>query len=180
MFHPQGGRRAGRCAFAEEAVGHLQKIYDKVYKPQETDKEKLKTQADLSVRLGAAYVGMTRASLDRGNLKTAGTWADKARRLKPERAEWRENHGRVLMAVGAQRRSGRRNGRRARNVQHAAEGAGATAIRAAFSRDKLRVQLFLPKARRTMVTATRQYGVFVVFLGLGLVLGVPATRLSRR
>ena len=38
------------------------------------------------------------------------------------------------------------------------------------------MQLFLPKARRTLVGVTRRYGAVVVFLGLGLVLGVPATR----
>ena len=41
----------------EEAVGHLRKIYDKIYNPQEKDPEKVKTSGDIALRLGAAYVG---------------------------------------------------------------------------------------------------------------------------
>jgi len=161
----------------EEAVGHLLKIHEKIYKPQENDAEKVKTSGDLALRLGAAYVGLTRAALARGDLETAGRYADKARRLKPERAEWRENHGRVLIAVAkTAEAAGDMDGALAMYERARAEGSGASAIRAAFSRDKLRVQLFVPKARRQLVSATRQYGAVVVFLGLGLVLGVPATR----
>lgn len=161
----------------EEAVGHLIKVYERIYKPQETDPEKVKTSEEIALRLGTAYVGLTRAALARNDLKLAGTWADKARRLKPERSEWRENHGRVLIAVA---KSTELNGDMDTALmlyeQARREGAGAARVRAAFARDKLRVRLFVPKARRELVAATRQYGAFVVFVGLGLVLGVPATR----
>lgn len=161
----------------QEAEGHLLTVYKEIWKEEDDDPEKLETQADLAVRLGAAYVGLTRQELARGNLEQAGKYADKARRLKPARPEWQENHARVLIASAeAAERAGDKDTALRLYDQARAEGAGASRIRAAFARDKVRLQLAIPKARRVVVAATRQYGVLVVFACIGLVAGVPVTR----
>lgn len=161
----------------EEAEGHLLLVYKEIWKQEDDDPEKLKTQADLAMRLGAAYVGLTRAALDRGDIELAGKYADKARRLKPARPEWAENHGRVLLASAKVADLAGDKDTAIRLYEQAyAEGSGAARVRAAFGRDKVRLQLAIPKARRAAVAATRQYGVLVVFACIGLVVGVPATR----
>ncbi|HVO31542.1 MAG TPA: tetratricopeptide repeat protein, partial [bacterium] len=164
----------------EDVVREIEPIYTTVYKPYDgKDPEKTKTREELATRLGAAYQGLTEAALARNDLARATKWADAGMALNPPRREWKENKGRVLIAMARESESaGDLEGalhlfRQARDV-----GGVETRVRATFAADTVQARLFLPRARREIQSATRSYGWLVV-LGLFVTgVGIPAGRAS--
>lgn len=176
----QTSRKADRALASgkwEQALEHLQVVQTIYGAYAGKDPAKLRTKADVSLKLGAAYVGLTRAALDRGDTTKAGQWAELAMGLSPVRPEWKENKGRVLFETARlAERAGDKEGALALYEQARQVAVGPVKIRSSFSRDKVRAQLLLPKVRRRAIVATRDYGLLVVLGALGIVVGIPATR----
>lgn len=164
----------------EDAVREIEPIYHQTYmKYDGKDPATLRTRADLAQRLGAAYAGLTQAALARGDLSAASKEADLALALYPPRPEWKENKGRVLLAMARQTaEAGDLDGALVLYTQARDVSAGMTRVRAAFSRDAVYAQLTVPRVQRKLVAASRSYGWMVL---LGLIVtgaGIPAGRAS--
>lgn len=176
----QASRQADRALAAgkwEQALEHLavvQRIYADYHGE---DVAKLETRASVALKLGAAYTGLTRAALDRGDLDAAMGFADSAMELSPLRPEWKENKARVLIAAARKaEQAGNLDIALARYHEARDVGAGALQVRAIFAGHTLQARLQIPRLKRKVAAATRSYGAVVVLGVLGLVAGIPATR----